>query len=109
MQSRAMIFIGLNAVRFLSLVGLILTFASSIVVLVSDIHAIQRAGQPQVLDTNSTESEFVDCDYLECVIAARKSKLFACTDQILSLQGLDRPEPGCWRVLGHRQPLPHHL
>jgi hypothetical protein len=69
MQTRAMIFIGLNAVRFLSLVGLILTFASSIVVLVSDIHAIQRAGQPQLIDANSTESEFLDAaeclDYLE--------------------------------------------
>lgn len=70
MQPRVAIFLGLNAVRFFSLVGLILVFASSIVVLVNDIHAIQRASSPQVVVANGTDStltddSMVDCDYLE--------------------------------------------
>ncbi|KAH7099389.1 hypothetical protein BKA62DRAFT_772474 [Auriculariales sp. MPI-PUGE-AT-0066] len=67
MQSRVAIFFGLNAIRFFSLVGLILVFASSIVVLVNDIHAIQRAGQPQVIDGSDGEAfDQAECfDYLE--------------------------------------------
>ncbi|KZV82203.1 hypothetical protein EXIGLDRAFT_730009 [Exidia glandulosa HHB12029] len=71
MQPRVAVFLGLNAVRFFSLVGLILVFASSIVVLVNDIHAIQRATSPQVVISNGTDSavaddsSMVDCEYLE--------------------------------------------
>jgi len=61
-------FLGLNAIRFFSLVGLILVFASSIVVLVNDIRAIQNAMSPQVLnatDASQDPSSMADCDYLE--------------------------------------------
>ena len=55
--SRSYVFIGLNAVRALSLIGLILVFASSIVTLVHDVKAVNafvKAGQ--TTSDNSTTS-----------------------------------------------------
>jgi len=43
MSSRSHIFYGLNAVRVLSIVALLLTFASSIVTMVSDVRAVNKA------------------------------------------------------------------
>jgi hypothetical protein len=61
------IFIGLNAVRVLSIIGLILVFASSIFVMVTDVEAVndfQAAKQAG----NATDL-FVNCDdYIECVL-----------------------------------------
>ena len=54
------IFIGLNAVRALSIISLLLVFASSIFVLVSDIQAVNRAAA-------SPSSDMADSDYIECV------------------------------------------
>ena len=52
-------FLGLNAIRGLSIIALILVFASSIFVLVNDIQAVNRAmASPQ---------DMTDCDYIECV------------------------------------------
>jgi len=70
MKSRVYIFVGLNAIRILSLVGLALVFSSSIVILVNDIHAIQRASSPTVITADNstiaaTDLTMVDCDYLE--------------------------------------------
>lgn len=69
-MSRSAVWFGLNAIRFFSIVGIILVFASSIVVLVNDIHAIQRASAPQVVISNGTDSDVdalaTDCgDYLD--------------------------------------------
>ncbi|TEB39670.1 hypothetical protein FA13DRAFT_1618672 [Coprinellus micaceus] len=57
-------FFGLNGVRFLSIVSLMLVFASSILVMVTNIKAVNafEAAKGQ----NSTEAHsMVDCDYIE--------------------------------------------
>jgi hypothetical protein len=58
------IFIGLNAVRTLSIIALLLVFSSSIFVMVTDIQAVnyfQAAGHAG----NSTMNDLQDCDYIE--------------------------------------------
>jgi len=60
-------FIGLNAVRFLSIVTLLLVFASSIVTLVHDIEGVNRfvaAGKVQT-DNSADSDSLVDCDYID--------------------------------------------
>jgi hypothetical protein len=57
------IFIGLNAVRVLSIVGLILVFSSSIFVITEDIRAVD-AFQDLKQSGNSTADLFEDCDYI---------------------------------------------
>ncbi|PPQ86927.1 hypothetical protein CVT25_009813 [Psilocybe cyanescens] len=57
---RAMFFMGLNAVRVLSLVSLILVFASTILVMVTNIKAV-NAFQANKGSDNST---MLDCDYI---------------------------------------------
>ncbi|KAK7039231.1 hypothetical protein VNI00_010136 [Paramarasmius palmivorus] len=68
---RAYLFIGLNAVRALSIIALILVFASNIVTLAHDIQAVNRflaAGQ-QVQDSgsaaNATVTSMLNGDYIE--------------------------------------------
>ena len=55
-------FYGLNAVRIFSLVSLILVFCSSILVIVTDVRAVNR-----FLSGNS-DQDMIDCDYIECVV-----------------------------------------
>jgi len=64
---RAYVFIGLNAARFLSILTLLLTFSSTIVVMVGDVHAIHRGHQaPPVTHVNINGTEYYyECDYLE--------------------------------------------
>jgi hypothetical protein len=66
---RAYTFIGLNAVRFLSIVTLLLVFASSIVTLVHDIEGVNRfvaAGKVQADNSTITDSDtLTDCDYID--------------------------------------------
>jgi len=65
---RAYTFIGLNAVRFLSIVTLLLLFASSIVTLVHDIEGVNRfvaAGKVQTDNSTATDDALVDCDYID--------------------------------------------
>lgn len=50
---------GLNAVRALSLVSLILVFSSTILVMVINIKAVNT------FDANPGNSTMVDCDYIE--------------------------------------------
>ena len=54
-------FLGLNAVRVLSIIALLLVFSSSIFVLVNDIRAVNRS-------MASPSSDMSDCDYIECVL-----------------------------------------
>ncbi|KAL0067074.1 hypothetical protein AAF712_005861 [Marasmius tenuissimus] len=62
---RAYFFFGLNAVRFLSIISLILVFASGILVMVTNIKAV-NAFQAGLQNSNSTEAEeLMDCDYIE--------------------------------------------
>ena len=57
MLSSLDVFYGLNAVRVLSIIALLLTFASSIVVVVSDIRAVNRSQH----DPNSSDGT---CGYI---------------------------------------------
>jgi len=64
---RAYTFIGLNAVRFLSVVALILVFASSVVTLVHDIEGVNRfvhAGKADAGNSTLTD-DLTDCDYID--------------------------------------------
>ncbi|KAG6817770.1 hypothetical protein H0H87_003178 [Tephrocybe sp. NHM501043] len=58
-QRRAIFFMGLNAVRFLSIVSLILVFTSTILVMVHNIQAVN------VFLDKSNPSDMQDCDYIE--------------------------------------------
>ncbi|KAJ8589139.1 hypothetical protein M405DRAFT_818579 [Rhizopogon salebrosus TDB-379] len=62
--TRAYIFFGLNVVRFLSIVSLILVFASSIFVMVKDIEAVNSFDAAKQ-SGNVTAQDLVDCDYIE--------------------------------------------
>ncbi|KAJ2929578.1 hypothetical protein H1R20_g7515, partial [Candolleomyces eurysporus] len=64
MPPRKLYFIGLNVVRALSIVSLILVFASSIVVMVTNIKAVNAFEANK--GSNSTNGHgMVDCDYIE--------------------------------------------
>ncbi|KAI0332603.1 hypothetical protein GY45DRAFT_1320809 [Cubamyces sp. BRFM 1775] len=54
---RAYFFIGLNGVRALSIISLLLVFASSIFVLVNDVEAVNRSMK--------SGADMTDCDYIE--------------------------------------------
>jgi len=56
---RAYIFIGLNGVRALSIISMLLVFASSIFVLVSDIQAVNHFMK------DSSDADLSDCEYIE--------------------------------------------
>lgn len=58
------IFFALNVVRFLSIVSLILVFASSIFVIVTDVEAV-NAFQAAKQSGNATAQDFADCEYIE--------------------------------------------
>ncbi|KAG0701759.1 hypothetical protein DFH29DRAFT_925266 [Suillus ampliporus] len=62
--TRAYIFFGLNAVRILSIVSLILVFASSIFVMVTDIEAV-NSFESAKQSGNVTAQDLVDCEYIE--------------------------------------------
>ncbi|KAI0784399.1 hypothetical protein C8Q75DRAFT_780028 [Abortiporus biennis] len=59
LPARAYFFIGLNAVRALSIISMLLVFASSIFVLVTDIEAVNHFMK------NASDSDMVNCDYIE--------------------------------------------
>ncbi|ESK90209.1 hypothetical protein Moror_7743 [Moniliophthora roreri MCA 2997] len=60
---RAYIFFGLNAVRFLSIISLILVFASGIFVMATNIQAVNAFEAAKI---NSTAEDLMtDCDYIE--------------------------------------------
>ncbi|KZS89332.1 hypothetical protein SISNIDRAFT_469373 [Sistotremastrum niveocremeum HHB9708] len=69
MPLRGYIFIGLNAIRALSIIALLLVFASNILVIVHDIQAVNAfmANPPSTEDTWSTNSTSLDmnCDYID--------------------------------------------
>jgi len=63
-------FIGLNVVRALSLIALVLVFASNILVMVHDVNAVKAWGSSVhvTTGTNTTQAadeELVDCEYIE--------------------------------------------
>ncbi|RDB22144.1 hypothetical protein Hypma_010638 [Hypsizygus marmoreus] len=60
LSSRAFHFMGLNAVRFLSVVSLILVFASTIFVMVTNIKAVNAFEA-----SKGSDSEMENCDYIE--------------------------------------------
>ncbi|THG95326.1 hypothetical protein EW026_g6308 [Hermanssonia centrifuga] len=75
-NARGYLFISLNAVRFLSIVGLILLFSSSIVAMVHDVKAVNAFIADGKSDASSTTSNLTstdnsfdcsvyDCDYIE--------------------------------------------
>ncbi|KZT03297.1 uncharacterized protein LAESUDRAFT_762073 [Laetiporus sulphureus 93-53] len=67
---RAYIFIGLNITRVLSIVALILIFASSIVTLVQDIKAVNKfiaEGKEEVIASSDNTTVTDDCSHLDYV------------------------------------------
>ncbi|KAF8598574.1 hypothetical protein BDV93DRAFT_609760 [Ceratobasidium sp. AG-I] len=65
--TKAYTFLGLNAVRALSIFTLILVFASSIMVMVDDVNAVRRGSDtPTGTLTDASGNEFeLDCDYVD--------------------------------------------
>ncbi|EIW84771.1 hypothetical protein CONPUDRAFT_134679 [Coniophora puteana RWD-64-598 SS2] len=61
---RPYIFFGLNVVRFLSIVSMILVFASSIFVIVKDVEAVNNFSAAK-LNGSVTDEDLVNCDYIE--------------------------------------------
>ncbi|KIJ69198.1 hypothetical protein HYDPIDRAFT_123409 [Hydnomerulius pinastri MD-312] len=61
---RTYIFFALNAVRMLSIVSLLLVFASSIFVMVKDIEAVNSFDAAKQ-SGNATSQDLVNCDYIE--------------------------------------------
>jgi hypothetical protein len=61
--SHAVTFIGLNAVRFLSIVSLILVFSSTIFVMVNNVKAVNA------FEANKGNVDMENCDYIECVVS----------------------------------------
>ncbi|KAG7447362.1 uncharacterized protein BT62DRAFT_77863 [Guyanagaster necrorhizus] len=62
---RAYIFIGLNIIRTLSIIGLLLVFASNIETLVNDVKAVNRYQSTSSDRTSSSNSTVVDTDYID--------------------------------------------
>ncbi|KAJ7459834.1 hypothetical protein FB451DRAFT_1097139 [Mycena latifolia] len=66
---RAYTFLGLNALRILSIIGLLLTFSSSVVALTHDIQAVNRfqagkAAAGDSVNSNATAEDFLHSDYI---------------------------------------------
>jgi hypothetical protein len=61
--SRGIIFIALNIIRALSLIALILVFASNIEVIVHDIQGVNRFMSDQ--SSGSQDEDLIDCDYIQ--------------------------------------------
>lgn len=61
---RPYFFFGLNVVRFLSIVSMILVFASSIFVIVKDVEAVNNFTAAK-LNGSISDEDYVDCDYIE--------------------------------------------
>lgn len=95
MPVRAIQFIGLNAVRALSLISLILVFSSTILVMVTNIKAVNA------FDANRDNSTMLDCDYIDgssvpnqpagVFWAVVASLLIICQTVILSLSEVGWP------------------
>ncbi|THH06583.1 hypothetical protein EW145_g3986 [Phellinidium pouzarii] len=65
---RAYIFIGLNGIRILSIIALLLVFSSSILVMVDDVRAYNKFisnTQSGSNNSDNSNSTMVDCDYIE--------------------------------------------
>lgn len=63
---RAYVFIGTNAVRVLSIIALLLVFASNILVMVEDIKSVRRGDTASFTSTDENGNvETFDCDYFE--------------------------------------------
>jgi len=61
---RAYTFIGLNIVRALSIIGLLLVFSSSIFVMVQDIRAVNTFTQNKQSGNSTTTDHMLNCDYI---------------------------------------------
>ena len=106
--------------RALSIITLLLLFASSIVTMVHDIQAVNAfvaAGKAnpsiRLAETNSTDSG-VDCfyqdtDYVECVFSVCFRVTPILTEHRSSVQRQHRAQPARWCLLGSAQPAAHHL
>ena len=95
-------FIGLNGVRILSIIALILVFASNIVTLVHDIEAVNtflaegRTVSSSGQAPNATMEMVMNSDYILCV----SLYFFFCSYNLMSKQGKQRAKPTSGRFLG---------
>ncbi|KAJ7270771.1 hypothetical protein B0H12DRAFT_1008920 [Mycena haematopus] len=61
---RAYTFIGLNGLRILSVIGLLLVFSSNIVTLVHDLQAVNRFQEGKAATTTNATAEDINADYI---------------------------------------------
>jgi len=65
-QARAVIFIGLNVIRTLSIIGLVLVFASNVVIMAHDVQAVNRfISEVKHTDNSTLVEHMLNCDYIE--------------------------------------------
>jgi len=62
---RGYLFIGLNVVRALSIIALLLVFSSSIFVMVTDVRAVNEFTATKESGNNSTDNAILDSDYIQ--------------------------------------------
>ncbi len=94
------LFIALNVIRIISIVSLVLVFASNIETLVHDVVAVNEfiaAAKGSGPIANNTQAQ--DSDYILCVCSLR----LPCLPDIDHAQGKHSPQPACRRILGRSQ------
>ena len=99
------LFFGLNAIRVIGIISLILVLASSILVMVTDITAVNSFLEDAKNSGTPVDQLLEGCDYIE--YASSSSPTF-CFSLSLRLQEQHRPEPNWRSLLGRRQSVADH-
>lgn len=98
------IFYGLNAVRLLSVIALLLVFSSSIVVMVKNVQAFNEF---QATMGSDEADDMEDCDYIECVFLSVDNDWVVANYN--TSQWKHDPQPGSRRILGYSLVASDHL
>jgi hypothetical protein len=94
------VFIALNVIRIISIVSLVLVFASNIETLVHDVVAVNEfIAAAKGSDPIANNTQVQDSDYILCVYLFDSLRL-PCLPDIDHVQGKHSPQPACRRVLG---------
>ena len=97
------LFIALNVIRIISIVSLVLVFASNIETLVHDVVAVNNfITAVKGSDPMANNTQVQDSDYILCVYLFDSLRL-PCLPDIDHVQGKHSPQPACRRVLGCSQ------
>lgn len=99
-------FMGLNGVRALSLISLILVFSSTIFVMVTNIKAV-NAFEANKGTVSMNDTSMVDCDYIACVVVLLAFDYLYLT--FCCPQRKHGSQPARWCFLGSGRQLADYL